>query len=188
MKNNSSDTSEGHPHPNRKSIRLKGYDYSQAGMYFITICVKHKECLFGHIENGEMVLNDIGKIAEDYLVEIPDHFKHSKLDDFVVMPNHIHLILVLNDFYVGTQLAISTPQPTITQNQFSKPIAGSVSVIIQQFKSSVTRWANKNNHTYFGWQGRFHDHVIRDEKSYFRIKNYINENPSKWYDDKFFKE
>jgi len=77
----------------RRSIRLKGYDYSQAGFYFITICTQNRLCLFGEIKNGEMVLNEYGRIAGKCLLAIPDHYPHVKLNQFVVMPNHIHCII-----------------------------------------------------------------------------------------------
>ena len=81
----------------RRSIRLQGYDYSQPGIYFITICTKNHECLFGEILNGEMRLNDFGKIAHQCWLEIPNHFPHIQLDEFVIMPDHIHGIIILND-------------------------------------------------------------------------------------------
>ncbi len=223
----------------RRSIRLSGYDYSQAGLYFITICCQDRVCLFGEIINDKMILNDAGKIADEYLNDIPNHFSHVEMGEFIVMPNHVHCILKLRDVRtrhvmsanhddgtspnvgtrhvvsppenpdtsVGTRHVVSLPDNTDTsvrtshvmslqhgttisgeskQNQFSKPIPGSVSVIIQQYKSSVKRWANKNNHEHFQWQSRFHDHIIRDEQSYQTISNYIINNPAKWKDDKFY--
>jgi len=167
----------------RRSIRLKGYDYSQAGAYFITICTKNRECLFGKITDAKMLLNEAGKIADEYLNNIPNHFSHIEMGEFIVMPNHAHCILVLHD----KPNNVGTPQQP-NANQFSQPIAGSVSVIIQQYKSSVKRWCNKNNHNNFEWQSRFHDHVIRDNQSYQTISDYIINNPTKWNKDKFFME
>ncbi len=213
--------------PQRKSIRLKGYDYSTAGLYFITLCVHDRECCFGTIENGEMILNAIGKIANIYLNEIPKHYPHVEMGEFIVMPNHVHCILKLNDNDnvgtrhgvsdnnndagnndvrprhgvalpnnmdnpVGTCHGMSPQQPPPQQpslpsvNQFGKPVSGSVSVIINQYKSSVKRWCNKNGHEYFKWQSRFHDHIIRNHQSYVNISEYIINNPAKWGDDKFY--
>ena len=218
----------------RRSARLKGYDYSDAGLYFITICVHDRACLFGEIENGKMVLNAVGKIADDYWLNIQEHFPHVVLHEYIVMPNHLHGIIEIvgirhdmNDAKtrhgvslpantgntVGTSHGMSnnvpdgfsngtfnelydklchgmdqppttTPQPAI--NQFGKPVAGSVPVIINQYKSSVKRWCNKNGHSHFQWQSRFHDHIIRNEGSYQRISEYIMNNPTKWQNDKFF--
>ncbi len=209
----------------RKHIRLRNFDYSSAGAYFITICTKDRECFFGNIVGTQHVVtfSAIGKIANEYLNDIPNHFPHMEMDEFIVMPNHVHCILVLNEksigddvgashgmplpntddnvgsHHVGTRHGVSLrddneivrashvmPQQPIT-NQFGKPVRGSVSVIINQFKSSVTRWCNKNNHQYFQWQSRFHDHVIRNEEEYNRIKNYIIANPMNWANDKFYK-
>ncbi|MFH1321207.1 MAG: hypothetical protein ABII90_11225 [Bacteroidota bacterium] len=188
----------------RRSIRLKGYDYSQAGLYFITICCQDRECRFGEIENDEKILNDAGKIANECWIEIPKHFPNSVLHEHIVMPNHVHGIIELtNDANVGTRHGVSlhnTDTPVGTShgmsqlqqqpntNQFGKPISGSVSVIINQYKSSVKRWCNKNGHEYFRWQSRFHDHIIRNEQSYQTISDYIINNPAKWKDDKFYRE
>lgn len=183
----------------RKHIRLRNYDYSSDGLYFITICIKDRQNYFGEIQNDEMILNEIGKIAHEYLNEISNHFSHVEMDEFIVMPNHVHCILNLDKSDdVGTRHVVSLSENTETPvgtshvmslqsqpqfNQFSKPIPGSVSVIIQQYKSSVKRWCNKNTHEYFQWQSRFHDHVIRNSESYERIKNYIINNPANWNDD-----
>lgn len=173
----------------RKHIRLRNFDYSSKGAYFITICTKDRENFFGKIKNDEMILNSIGKIAYECLINIPDHFSHAEMDVFIVMPNHIHCILFL-DKSVGASHGMphnGVPlQPIPQYNQFSKPVAGSVSVIINQFKSSVKRWCNKNDHKYFQWQSRFHDHVIRNENEYKQIKQYIINNPANWNTDKFF--
>jgi putative transposase len=186
---------------NRQSTRLKGYDYSQAGAYFITICVNNREYMFGKIEDGKMIMNKIGETSKKYLTEIPQHFPNACIGEYVVMPNHVHLILVLNDVrtchgmslqdasenIVGTRHGVST-QTQPNSNQFGKPISGSVSVIINHFKSSVKRWCNKNGHLYFTWQPRFHDHIIRNEISRQNIADYIVSNPAKWKEDMFYKE
>ena len=194
----------------RNSIRLKGHDYSQAGLYFITICVKDREYSFGEIIHDKMILNSAGIIADKCWLEIPNHFPHTILHEYIIMPNHIHGIIELvrnivrplhdvgtrhvvslrdnPDNHVGASHVIPIPGPQHNQNQFSKPIPGSVSVIIQQYKSSVKRLCNKNNIANFQWQSRFYDHIIRDERSYHRIAEYIINNPVEWNDDKFFNE
>ncbi|MBI4931246.1 MAG: transposase [Bacteroidetes bacterium] len=177
---------------NRKSFRLKGYDYSQEGLYFITICIKDRECLFGRIvgtshamSNKKMVLSEIGKIADEYWLAIPKHFPNVVLHEHIIMPNHIHGIIEISfvPVVVGTRHVVSLPEPT--QRQFSKPIAGSISVMVQQYKSSVTRWCNKNDVKHFEWQSRFHEHIIRNQKSFERISNYIANNPENWEKDDF---
>ncbi|MEP7233337.1 MAG: transposase [Ginsengibacter sp.] len=176
----------------RKHIRLSNHDYSSDGEYFITICTSNRECFFGKIENDEMILNEIGLVANKYLIEIPNHFSHAQLDEFIVMPNHVHCILAIENKIVapigtadvGTSYMMSTIGMHVhNRNEFSKPVKGSVSVIIQQYKAAVKRWCNANAHEYFEWQSRFHDHIIRDAKSYEKIKNYIINNPKNWNDD-----
>ena len=193
----------------RKSIRLKGYDYSQEGLYFITVCIHNRKCLFGEIFGAdmvwvknfqppqEMILNETGKIANDCWLEIPKHFPNVVLHEYIIMPNHVHGIIELNRVEsVGTRHVVSLPDnienpvgPShvmARQNQFSKPIPGSISVIIQQYKSSVTRIVNKNNISHFKWQSRFYEHIIRNELSFQKIADYIINNPKNWQDDDFF--
>ncbi|MEO8112027.1 MAG: transposase [Ginsengibacter sp.] len=165
----------------RKHIRLSNHDYSSDGEYFITICTHNRECFFGKIENDEMILNEIGLVANKYLMEIPGHFSHAQLDEFIVMPNHIHCILALDN--VGTSHVGTSHVMSLQRNEFSKPVKGSVSVIIQQYKAAVKRWCNANAHEYFEWQSRFHDHIIRNAKSYEKIKNYVINNPKNWNGD-----
>ena len=161
----------------RRSIRLKGYDYSQEGLYFITINTKDRKCLFGKIVNGKMILNDAGKIADECWLEIPKHFPNVVLHEHIVMPNHVHGIIEINP--------VRTSHVMAQHNQFSKPIPGSISVIIQQYKSSVTKFVNKNNISHFSWQSRFYEHIIRNEQSYQQIADYIINNPKNWTEDNF---
>ena len=204
----------------RHSIRLKGYDYSQAGLYFITICVQDRKCLFGEIvrvddvriENFQsrqgMILNDAGKIADNCWLEIPKHFPNAVLHEHIIMPNHVHGIIELKRVdplrnqitnNVGTRHVVSLPDNTENpvrtshvmsqpQNQFSHPIPGSVSVIVQQYKSSVKRICNKNDFSHFRWQSRFYEHIIRNEQSYEHIADYIINNPKNWKEDNFFND
>lgn len=187
---------------NRRSLRLKKYDYSKEGLYFITICVKYKECFFGKITNGKMTLTDTGKIANDYWFDIPKHFPNIALHEFVVMPNHIHGIIEIMeksdnkisiDANVGAchgvplngiydNISHNVPQYT----QFGKPIIDSISLIVNQYKSSVKRWCNINDYQYFQWQRNYYEHIIRDESSHQDISKYIINNPAKWVDDKFY--
>ena len=170
--------------PNRRSIRFKGYDYTSPGWYYITICTHQQECIFGNIRNGEMVLSPIGKIAQKYWLEIPDHFKHVELDEFVVMPNHIHGIIIINDNRRGVRSNAPTePNNNINpENYFSQisPQSGTLGVIIRAYKSSVTRWCRKNNYDQSIWQRNYYEHIIRNDKELYEIRKYIINNPMKW--------
>ena len=189
----------------RKDIRLTDWDYSSPGVYFITICCKNRHSFFGEIKDNGMILSEIGLITSKYWLEIPDHFPHVKLDEFVVMPNHIHGLLILDNSLVGTRHGVSLRStscddvgpchgmalPTRQEygqkiNQFSKPVRYSVSVIINQFKSSVKRWCNKNGSNYFQWQSRFYDQILHNEESIDWIREYIGNNPKNWSDDELY--
>ena len=172
----------------RKNIRLRNYDYATDGWYFVTICTRDRECYFGKIENKTMSPSDIGIKAVEMWNEIPTHFPTTELAEFVVMPNHVHGIIGINhkqidEDIVRTRHGVS---PQVNFNQFGRTIPGSLSAIIGQYKSSVTRWCNKNNRAPFGWQSRFHDHIIRDQKEFDRIEGYIIANIENWDQDKFY--
>lgn len=186
------------PH-NRKHIRLRDYDYSWQNAYFITICTKDHKNLFcdgvpSYISTWEpeTMLSAIGKIAEKLLLDIPVHFPHVIIDEFTVMPNHIHCIFILDDTPSNSSNDSKQQAPMVKQgveqflpkqNQFGKPVKGSISVAIGQFKDAVTRWCNDNGHPYFNWQSKFHDHVIRDAKSHESIRFYIQNNAKSWNAD-----
>jgi REP element-mobilizing transposase RayT len=194
----------------RKSTRLNGYDYSSAGAYFVTICVKNRECLLGEIQNGKMILNDFGNIIDYHWKNIPSHFQNVDLDQFIVMPNHLHGILwLVDDDDMATYLAgakhsgqsISSKHDDVARNasplhrsnhpehrphyhpnrpKGTKP--GSLSAIIQNFTSITTRKINRIRKTPGEklWQRNFHDRIIRNEKELFNIRQYIIDNPLKW--------
>lgn len=183
----------------RKQIRLNHFDYSSDGKYFITFCTRNRERFFGEIvlkeekNNYLQSFSEIGKKACQLINDIPLHFPHVIVDEFVVMPNHIHLILVLRREIIrihnGGENHVPMNAPDFIKhrrfNKFSKPVSGSVAVIIQQFKSSLKRWCNQNGFDHFNWQARFHDRIIRDIDSYWAIKYYIKYNPLKWGLKKF---
>ena len=173
----------------RRSIRLKRYDYSQNGAYFVTICVQNREFLFGKIENGKMILNNAGKMIEKYWREIPEHYPNVILDVFVIMPNHMHGILIIDNVRV----------PLVGTHQKGQPqgIAptrkNTIGDIIGAFKSLTTneyiRGVKNGKFPPFEkriWQRNYHEHIIRNEQSLEKIQNYIIHNPQKWQDDKFF--
>ena len=159
-----------------ESARLKNWDYSSDGAYFITIMTKKRECFWGEINSGKMILNDLGKIIQHYWDEIPQHFPFIKLDEMIVMPNHIHGILMIET----PKLDVSTINNTNNQKQW-KP--GTIGVVINQFKRICTINSRKINPD-FGWQSRFHDHIIRNKNELNRIRKYIKDNPQMWERDR----
>ncbi len=169
-----------------ESIRRKDWDYRWNSAYFITICTANRENFFGVVVDGEMVLNELGKLAEKYWLEIPDHFPYVQLDNFVVMPNHTHGILIIaqpiNSWEVWPYPddPILPPDPTKNQ-QMSKisPKSGSISTIIRSYKSVVSkniRLIEPN----FKWLSRYHDIIIRDAMSFENIQKYILNNPKNY--------
>jgi len=159
-------------HPN-KQIRLRQYDYTQPGYYFVTICTKNKTELFGTIEKCKMLLNETGKIAERLWKQIPETCKVVSLDEFIVMPNHLHGIVVINpDRKGGTPRRAATGLHALTPN--------SLPSIVNHYKGAVKKECNKNGFTDFLWQSRFYDHVIRKDESLDKIREYIRNNPLKW--------
>ena len=172
-------------------------------MYFVTICTKNKFHYFGEIENGNLVLNEIGLIAHTYSAEIPQHFNHVSLDEFVIMPDHMHGIICIDEKREIDRSSLetlhATSKNTIIENEIDKtlhvtslmqsdenqhfrnisPKPNSLSTIIRSFKSSVSKDSRKINPN-FEWQSRFHDHIIRDVQSFDRIRNYIINNPANW--------
>jgi putative transposase len=155
----------------RKLNRLKDYDYSKTGYYFVTICAQNRMEWFGEVENGEMMLNKYGEVAKNFWKEIPIHFGNAEIDEFTVMPNHIHGILIIEEASVGNAYMRSL------QNRTKMLL----SKIIQQYKSSVTLKVNTlEKGGCFKWQKSFYDHIIRSEKSLDHLRQYILNNPLKW--------
>jgi REP element-mobilizing transposase RayT len=173
-----------------ESTRLPGWDYASPGYYFVTICIKDHRSLFGDIVSAQVVLAPLGKKAREYWQSIPDHFPNSSLDEFIIMPNHIHGIIIINPPPVETQHAASLPNAASlhtvrpSQNSAPQPAPGSLSAIIRSHKSAVKKWANENGYSHFSWQPRFYDHIIRDEKSLQIIRQYIQDNPTQWAIDR----
>jgi len=167
---------------NRKLNRLKGYNYSRDGWYFVTICAKNREHFFGKIVNGEMRLSKIGKTAEKFWQEITAHFPDVKLDEFIIMPNHIHGIIIIENNIVGNKNFCSLPNRNnnYCSLRWQTKWARSLSSVIRGFKIGVKKWCGENDYEHFAWQKSFYDHIIRNEKSLNKIRNYIYNNPLKW--------
>lgn len=212
MKYNHEKTGNHKGYPNRRSIRLKGYDYSQAGLYFITICVQNRVCLFGQVANGEMILNDAGKMVETEWFNLKTRFPNIELHEYVVMPNHFHgileivgatLVVAQNDTVtpVGVSL-VDTPiddtknadtQLEKGQPQGIAPTNKTLGDMMDAFKSITTveyiRGVKNLGWKPFDrklWQRNYYEHIIRNEKSYETISEYILNNPAKWQNDKFY--
>jgi REP element-mobilizing transposase RayT len=144
---------------------------------------------FGKIDSGKMILSESGQIVHDNWKNLPTHFHYVELDSFVVMPNHFHAIILINHNQneVKNQNSIHRKNEN-RQNYYShiSPKSGSLSAVIRSFKSSCTREINLRNPALsFNWQARFHDHIIRDRLAHSRIRNYIINNPQKWFEDSF---
>ncbi len=163
------------------SIRLQHWDYRWAGAYFITICTKNREHYFGKIKNGKMILSHVGVLADVLWYQIKYHAKNIKLGAFVVMPNHIHGVVILT----GDDGDIPPPHQTIGQQRFQHIGKNSVSSIVGSYKSAVTKHARRLGYI-FEWQTSFYDHIIRNNTAFQKISNYILNNPIHWKEDRFF--
>ncbi len=171
----------------RRSIRLPGYDYSQPGAYFITICTHNREYLFGDVADGKMILNEFGNVAQQCWLEIPQHFKHVKLDAYVIMPNHVHGIIFIvgsRHHNVGARHAVP-----LQFEQFGKPVPGSIATIIRSYKSAVSKQINQIRQTpgMPVWQRNYYEHIIRNEMDLHRIRQYIMNNPKNWEMDENYR-
>lgn len=157
-------------HPQRKPNRLKEYDYSTPGAYFITICTKNRENIFWENVGAsiarpeDIVLTAQGCVADRAIKNIPKHYSNITVDHYVVMPNHIHLLLQIHTDHDGA--CIHMP---------------SISIVVQQMKGYITKQLG-----YSVWQKLYHDHVVRGEKDYRKIWEYIENNPVKWTEDCFY--
>lgn len=206
----------------RRSIRLQGYDYSQEGLYFITLCCQDRAHLFGKIVDGAMIFNDAGLQAQKCWQDIPNHFPNAVLHEYIIMPNHIHGIIEFvganqyspnnnspnndspnndspnqkfsdngndvenNDKTKDLELVNGTknfsPLPNATWRSPSKTIGS----VIRGFKIGVTKWMRNNTTVVNVWQRNYYDHIIRNEKDYDRISEYIKNNPILWKEDRFY--
>jgi putative transposase len=174
----------------RKSIRLKEYDYSQTGYYFVTVCVKDRLQLFGKIDNKKMITNEIGNLAAKILFDLPNRFKNIEIDEFILMPNHLHTIIIINEYpTVGVELAL--PKDDSDKNDNETDRASSVPTlgrIIQVFKSISTIEINRlrDGSGLPVWQRNYYEHIIRNEKELYEIRKYIENNPLNWNDDEYY--
>ncbi|QCR22521.1 transposase [Pontibacter sp. SGAir0037] len=181
-------------HPERKRNRLSGYDYSSEGLYFVTSCVQDRVHAFGEVVEGEMRLNRFGLIAEQQWYWLHERYPNVVLHEFVVMPNHIHGIIQLDNSTTSTPLSEKGPVPpgaigrpehglTTLTSPGSKP--KSISGIMGAYKTTSSKLIRQAGMPEFAWQRSFHDHIIRNNIAYNNIADYILNNPSLWHKDKF---
>ncbi|HSW64498.1 MAG TPA: transposase [Dissulfurispiraceae bacterium] len=194
----------------RKTIRLKGYDYSQAGAYFVTICTKDRECLLGNVTGSEMHLNEAGGIVRSVWNGLPDRFPGICLDEFIVMPNHMHGIIVIIDvgaglalpvdakITVGAGLALHDPMSTVGHKQqgvhkqqgAASSAPTTLGDVVRAFKSiaaiNVNRLLNLSGRPV--WQRNYYEHIVRNEAELDKIRKYIADNPFNWGTDENYNE
>ncbi|MBP5406463.1 transposase [bacterium] len=185
------------------SARAKWHDYD-GGFYFITICTKNRECFFGTIKNSEMIFSEIGEYTQQQISKFHEHNSYSEILSSVIMPNHIHMILDIDNTklpYKKRDIPIIIPNQndvisindtfqetfheTSLRTEHATETQSWLSIVIRLFKQSVTRFANQNK-IVFAWQARFHDHIIRNQNEMDKITEYIENNVKKWDDDCFY--
>lgn len=177
----------------RKSIRLKGYDYSQSGLYFITICCQDRICRFGNVDNGMMVLNQFGEIAYNEWKKTPEIRNNFSLGEFIIMPNHMHgIIQILNngESRTGELHSPISHSPATERGECNSPLplrgpSNDIGAVVRGYKSSVTKQIGLLGFEGKLWQRNYYEIIIRNEYDHKRISNYILNNPAKWDKDKF---
>ncbi|MCW9708150.1 transposase [Fodinibius salsisoli] len=193
------------------SLRLQGYDYSSAGLYFITICTKNRISCFGKVENGRMNLNAVGHIAADEWQKTAKIRDRVILGEWVVMPNHLHGIIYLKPTELDSNCRDASHHasqnktdgsmvqtgdgrgPSLPdgknnhgyKNEFG-PQRDNISSIVRGFKSSCTRKIRTQSYKSFAWQKGFYDHIVRNQKALIKIEEYIRENPYRWHKDRYY--
>lgn len=179
-----------------ETTRMQGWDYASDGYYFVTICVKDREHLFGHLANGQMVLNEFGQTVNQCWFDLPNHYGNIRLDAFCVMPNHIHGIIVIDNNTTNIVETGLKPVSKIDPTNHAlletglKPVSTKQHGLFEMVRALKTFSARRINEIRHSagmavWQPRFHDHVIRDEKSLQNIREYIIRNPEMWEKDRF---
>lgn len=190
------------------SARAAWWDYANNGAYFVTICTDDRVHFFGRITNGIMNLSDIGMVAHKCWMDIPAHFPFVELGAFVVMPNHVHGIIIIDNRDIKNNtppyIDVDTPKLGVSTQKTEQNDAtndgkkqtmaaskkwksGTLGVIVNQYKRACTLQARKIR-TNFQWQSLYHDHIIRNDEEYLRISEYIVNNPAKWDEDRYYRE
>ena len=168
-----------HPLPNRRVLRLPGYDYSQSGYYFVTICIHERQCFFGTVDNDAVCLSEAGTIAQTIWQSLPQRFQGIELDAYMIMPNHMHGILRLT----GKQSA-SNGQQDGGPGGISRSLR--LGHVVRTFKGATTYTIHKAGVSDFGWQHKYYESIVRNEASLERIRQYILTNPARWQQDSLY--
>jgi REP element-mobilizing transposase RayT len=181
----------------RRSIRLKGYDYSAAGLYFITSCCQEMKCRFGKIEKNEMLLNEFGMIAYNEWIKLPERFPNFTLDVFQIMPNHMHGIISVGAGFTPAQTPAQNDHTCENRAGVREYGAGvnpapTIGDIVGAYKSLVSNeclkiYKSRNEIMGRIWQRNYYEHIIRNESSYNTISEYIINNPQQWDKDNFYR-
>jgi len=163
----------------RRSIRIPGGDYSRPGCYFVTICAAFRRNILGAVEDRKVVLSPLGEIVRSCWMRIPEHFPNATINEYVIMPNHLHGIIALG---VGARYIVPSDPEARARERFQKPTRGSIPTIVRTFKAAVTR--NARNELKFGnqmiWQSNYYERVLRDGREVAIAVRYIAENPARW--------
>jgi REP element-mobilizing transposase RayT len=164
---------------------LQEYDYATPGAYFVTMCAMDRECLFGNVDQGAFVPSPIGKIIVECWDALPRHFDHVETDAFIVMPNHVHGILVFQERGMGRGTIYRAPTP----RRFGEGQAKSLATVIGNFKAAVTRRARALHRVPAVpvWQRNYYEHIIRNEDDLNRIRQYIIDNQPRWSEDEYYR-
>ena len=178
------------PKRQRRSIRLQGYDYTRQGAYFVTICTRNRECLLGDIVEGRRHLSEAGRLAQAVWEDLPHHYPHVQIDVWVIMPNHMHGIIILTEAQTTEDDVQSGADPKINVGAGLKPAPTAatrhgLSEIVRAFKTFSARRINALHNTVGTpfWQRNYYEHVIRNESALDRIRQYIVDNPARWPED-----
>jgi putative transposase len=196
--------------PNRQSVRLDEYDYSQPGMYYVTVCTSGRACLFGQVVDNGIILSAIGEAVEKCWLAIPKHFPHVALDAYIVMPNHIHGIIAIEDkadqsgvyqgfrqkkawqslksvdrCLKGSQATRARHASPLQESESTSLGKGTVGAIVGSFKSAATKEVRKvsGGEDVSIWQRSYYEHIISSESGLDQIRRYISENPTNWNTD-----
>ena len=170
-----------------ESARYKNWNYAKDGFYFVTICTQNRVSVFGKIDNGQVILSELGKYAEKCWHEITKHFKFVNLEEYIIMPNHVHGIIeiayTMETQNIASLQSIICSIPNRVSEKFG-PQSGNLASIIRGFKAGVTIWAKFNNMP-FQWQHGYYDHIVSRELELNKIRDYIRSNPINWDKDKY---
>jgi REP element-mobilizing transposase RayT len=168
-----------------ESARKPHWDYTLPSWYFVTICTLGRKSHFGQVANATVNLSPVGEYVDTCWKEIPQHHQHIDIDDFVVMPNHMHAIAIIGGPERLPELREREKFKRVAELNTVRPKANSLGAVVGSFKSAVTRWC-VTQQMEFDWQPRFHDRIIRGKNSLKAVREYIRENPANWCKDKFY--